>query len=206
MVTPGAEHVAVGALGGRTGAYLTLSDAASRVRVVLTTLPGLLYRISTPAGSGLAPRVSGRDGRVQAALLPTGGNGPDEVRIVLNRDVRWHIRLPAGAGEQQLDLRRGRVTGLGLGASGLIEMQLPRPAGTVPVVLESAAGSVVVTAPPAAPVRVQLTEGAGSATVPWQPPGPAPAGAVLQSPAFPAALDRYTIRAEQGVGALIVRR
>jgi hypothetical protein len=104
-----------------------------------------------------------------------------------------------------LDLRRGRVTGLGLGASGLIEMQLPRPAGTVPVVLESAAGSVVVTAPRAVPVRVHLHGGAGSATAPWLPPAALPPGAVLQPPAFPAALDRYTIRAEQGVGALTIR-
>ncbi len=54
-------------------------------------MPGLLYRISTPADSGLAPRVSGRSGRFQAALLHTGRDGPDEVSIVLNRDVRWDI-------------------------------------------------------------------------------------------------------------------
>ena len=44
---------------GRTTAHLRLGDAASRVEVRLARLPGLLYRISTPADSGLAPRVTG---------------------------------------------------------------------------------------------------------------------------------------------------
>ncbi|HEX9999356.1 MAG TPA: hypothetical protein VGB74_02785, partial [Actinoplanes sp.] len=80
----GAEHVTTGRLAGRTGAFLTLSDAASRVQVVVGKLPGLLYRISTPAGSGLAPRVRRDGGRVRASLRPASGDGPDEVRIVLN--------------------------------------------------------------------------------------------------------------------------
>jgi hypothetical protein len=200
-----AEHVAVGPLSGRTGAYLTLANAASRVQVALTTLPGLLYRISTPAGSGLAPRVSGRDGHLRAALLPTGDDGPDEVRIVLNRDVRWDLRLPGGAGEHQLDLRRGRVSRVDLGSSGLIEMRLPQPYGSVPVTLAGGVGSLLVTAAAGTPLRLQLDRGAGRTDAPWAPPGPAPAGAILQAPGWPAARDRYAIRARDGVGAVIVR-
>ncbi|MET0415316.1 MAG: hypothetical protein ABW022_04785, partial [Actinoplanes sp.] len=152
----GPEHVVAGELHGRTGAYLTLRDAASRVRIVVAGLPGLLFRISTPAGSGLAPRVTGRGGRILAALHPTGADGPDEVRIVLNREVRWDIRLPAGAGEQRLDLARGRVTRLDLGASGLIEMRLPPPSGTVPVTFLDDVGQVRVTVADATPMRFRL--------------------------------------------------
>lgn len=148
-------HVVAGPLAGRTGASLTVRDAASRVQVVLATLPGLLYRISTPPASGLEPRASVRDGRIQATLRPTGADGPDEVRVVLNRDVRWDIRLPAGAGEQQLDLRRGRVTRLELGASGLVELRLPTAVGTVPVILTDDVGTVVLTTPPGTPVSLQ---------------------------------------------------
>src|SRR4051812_9504701 len=61
--TPG--HELAGSLHGRTGAYLTVADAASRVDVRMAGLPGLLYRITTPSGSGLAPRVTGPDGRVR---------------------------------------------------------------------------------------------------------------------------------------------
>ena len=166
-------------------------------------LPGLLYRISTPAGSGLAPEVTAADGRVAAALLPTGSDGPDEVRVLLNRDVRWDIRLPAGGGEQQLDLRRGRVTRVELGASGLAELRLPVPAGTVPVTLAGSMGSVVLSA--AAPVRVELDEGAGVATAPWASISAAGPGAVLRQPGWDSAAGRYAVRARSAVGNLAVR-
>jgi hypothetical protein len=201
----GAEHVTTGPLAGRTGAFLTVSDAASRVQLAVGTLPGLLYRISTPAGSGLAPRVSRDHGRVRASLRPTGAEGPDEVRIVLNRDVRWDIRLPAGGGEQQLDLRGGRITRVELGASGLIEMRLPEPAGTLPVTFGGGAGTVSLTAPEAAPVRIRLDRGADSASTPWTSGGAVDDGAVLQSAKWPTARDRFLIRARSGVGMLTLR-
>jgi hypothetical protein len=189
---PPAEHVAVGVLDGRTGAYLNVRDAASRVRLVLAVLPGLLYRISTPAGSGLEPRVTARNGRVQATLLPTGDDGPDEVRIVLNRDVRWDLRLPAGAGEHELDLRRGRVSRVDVGSSGLVEMRLAAPSGTVPVTFAEV-GSAVLGAEPGTPLRVIPERSA------------VPAGATLTVSGWPGTVDRYAIRARGGIGALTVR-
>ena len=136
-----------GPLLGRTGASLTVSDAASRVRIVLANLPGQLYRITTPAGSGLTPVVTRRNGQVRAALRPNGGDGPDEVRIVLNRAVRWDIRLPAGASEQSLDLSRGRISRLLVGASGLIELRLAEPYGKVPLILTGGVGTLALTMP-----------------------------------------------------------
>jgi hypothetical protein len=198
---PAAEHVIAGALLGRTGGHLTVRDAASRVQVVLATLPGLLYRITTPAGSGLTPRVTGAGGRLVASLLPVAGDGPDEVRIVLNREVRWQISLPAGAGEQQLDLRRGRVSRVDLGASGLLEMRLPAPDASVPITLGGPVGSVLVIADADAPMRVQLDQGAGS----WQGGASAPPGTIWQARGRPAAPFRYGIRARSAVGAFMVR-
>jgi hypothetical protein len=185
--------VAVGPLLDRTGAYLTVADAASRVQVTMATLPGLLYRISTPGDSGLEPRVTSENGNVRARLAPTGGDGPDEVRIVLNRDVRWSIALPAGAGEQELDLRRGRLTGVALGASGLVELRLPPPSGTVPITLDGPVGSVVLSG---GPVRLELDRGVGQEIN---------SRAVVQTPGWNKTSDRYAIRAHAGVGALTVR-
>lgn len=196
-----ADHVAVGGLDGRTGAYLTVPDASSRVRLELAAMPGLLYRISTPAGSGIEPRVTARNGRVRAALEPTGDDGPDEVRIVLNQDVRWDLRLPAGAGEHQLDLRRGRVSRIEVGASGLIELRLAPPAGPVPVTFAEV-GTAVLETQPGTSLRVTLDRGAGSAGTPWTSPGAVPAGGVLTGGA---GANRYEIRARGGVGALTVR-
>ena len=197
------DHVAVGPLLDRTGAYLTVADAASRVQVSMATMPGLLYRISTPGDSGLEPRVTSENGAIRARLLPTGGDGPDEVRIVLNRDVRWSIALPAGAGEQELDLRRGRVTRLDLGASGLVELRLPAPAGTVPITLDGAVGSVVLGG---APMRLELDRGAGYADLPGTPSGDAiNPSAVVQTPGWNKTLHRYAVRARAGIGTLTVR-
>ena len=53
------RHVLAGALHGRKGAFLIVRDAASRVEVRLADLPGLLYRISTPADSAGLPLPSG---------------------------------------------------------------------------------------------------------------------------------------------------
>ena len=200
------DNVVAGPLLGRTGAFLTVGDAASRIQIVLAALPGLLYRISTPAGSGLAPIVvTGRGGRVRAALRPTGADGPHEVRIVLNRDVRWDIRLPAGAGEQRLDLARGRITRVDLGASGLIEMRLPHPVGTVPLTFAGGVGTLVLTAPATAPLRLRLDAGAGAARTPWTT-GEVPAHAVLGPPIWRTAVDRYALRARAGIGLLTLRR
>jgi hypothetical protein len=159
-------HVVAGALHGRTGAYLTVGDAASTVDVRLAELPGLLYRISTPPDAGLAARVTGPSGRVHLGLRANGDLGPHAVTIVLNRAVRWDIRLPAGAGEQHLDLRHGRVTRIDVGASGLVDLRLPRPRGTVPITLTDAVGNVRLSAPRGTPVRLDLRAGARSVVTP----------------------------------------
>ncbi len=197
------ERVLAGSLHGRTGAYLLVPDAASRVEIRLARMPGLLYRISTPADSGLAPRVTGGPGRVRLGLRPTGDDGPDTVRILLNRTVRWDIRLPAGAGEQRLDLAAGQVARVDLGASGLIDVRLPPPDGTVPVSLIGGIGTATVTAP--APMRLTLREGAGAVTTPWRTTNGSPAGAILTAPGWAATTDRYTLHVRAGIGTLTVR-
>jgi hypothetical protein len=185
-ITPAAESTAAettvaqgqtvdGPLHGRTTAYLIVGDAASTVRVRLADLPGLLYRIGTPAGAGLSARVTGPSGRVHVDLRANGDPGPDALTIVLNRAVRWDIRLPAGGGELRLDLHRGRVTRVDLGACGLADLALPRPRGVVPITLTDAVGTLRVAAPKGTPVtltgavrtgyRITARAGVGRVTV-----------------------------------------
>jgi hypothetical protein len=197
--------VIVAPLLGRSGAYLTVRDAASRVQVSLTTLPGLLYRITTPAGSGLSPIGTVHDGQAEIRFRPTGEDGPDDVRVVLNRDVRWDLRLPAGAGEGNLDLAAGRITGLEVGGTGLIEAALPDPAGTVPVTFAGGVGSAIVTAP-AAPLRFGLVQGAGAVVTPWTVRAGVPTGTLLTEPGWTTATRRYAISFRGGLGNLTVRR
>jgi hypothetical protein len=202
-VGPPTGRVLAGSLHGRTGAYLVVRDAASRVEIRLARMPGLLYRISTPADSGLAPRVTGGEGRVRVGLRPTGDDGPDTVTILLNRAVRWDIRLPAGAGEQRLDLAGGEVARVDLGASGLIDVRLPPPDGTVPVSLTGGVGTATVTGD--GPTRLTLHEGAGAVVTPWASTNGSPRGAVLTAPGWPTTTDRYTLDARAGIGTLTLR-
>jgi hypothetical protein len=200
------EHVVVAPLLGRSGAYLTLRDAASRVEVSAATLPGLLYRITTPAGSGLAPVAAVRDGRAEVRFRATGGDGPDDVRIVLNRDVRWSLAFPAGAGETDLDLAAGRLSRLSTGGSGLIEASLPAPVGTLPVSFGEGVGSAIVSVPPRVPARLDLAGGAGAVITPWALRTALPAGSVLAEAGWAGATSRYAIRFGGGLGQLTVRR
>jgi hypothetical protein len=196
-------HRLAGALNGRTGAHLTLGSPAASVQVRLTDLPGLLYRISTPGDSGLAPRVTGPAGVVGLRLAPTGEDGEDRVEILLNRNVRWHIRMTVGAGEQRLDLGRGRISGVVVGAgTGLVRMRLPRPRGTVPIRLTGAVGTAEIVAP--VPVRVRFGGDAPDVRLPWVAPVSVRAGTTLTQPGWPIAPDRYLLDARAGVGSLTV--
>jgi hypothetical protein len=204
-VPPATERVLVGALGERSGAALLVGDAASLVEVRLAELPGLLYRVTTPGDSGLAPAVTARRDAYHLTLRPTAGTGADTVRIVLNRRVRWDVRLPAGAGEQRLDLSAGRVTRVELGASGLVELSLPRPWGTVPVLLRSGAGTVEMSTPQATKVRITLPDGAGAVTTPWLTSNATPTATTLTAPGWGRTTNRYAIRLSSGVGSITVR-
>ncbi|MEV4638902.1 hypothetical protein AB0J80_16265 [Actinoplanes sp. NPDC049548] len=198
-------HVQAGALHGRTGAFLILRDAASRVEVRLADLPGLLYRVSTPADSGLSPQVTGAPGRVRVGLVPTGGDGPDTVEILLNRQVRWDIRLPAGAGEQHLDLADGRLRRLELGSgAGLVSMRLPAPSGSVPVALSGSVGELAVAVPPETAVKLRLRGGAGLVAVPWAGRAGAAPGAVVAPDQWGTAADRYLLDVAAEVGTVTV--
>lgn len=208
-VTPAPEQpdaatgrVVAGSLHGRSGAYLIVRGAASRIEVRLADLPGLLYRVSTPANSGLSPRVTGGEGMVRVGLRPTGDSGPDTVLILLNHRVRWDIGLPSGGGEQHLDLAAGKVARVALGSSGLVEVTLPRPAGTVPVLLSGAVGDATFGG--FGPVRFNLRHGAGSVRTPWTATDGSPAGTVLVQPGWAGATDRYTVFARARVGRLAV--
>ncbi|MET0492572.1 MAG: hypothetical protein ABW000_05520 [Actinoplanes sp.] len=200
------QHVLAGALHERTAASLVVRDAASRVEVRLSELPGLLYRITTPAESGLAPVVTGTPGRVRLGLRPTGADGPDTVMITLNSGVRWDLRLPAGAGEQHLDLAAGRVRRLEIGSgTGLVNLWLPPPQGVVPIILAGGMGEIAVTVPARTSLRFRLRGGAGLVTVPWADRGRARPGTMVTPVGWRQATDRYAVDVATEIGTVTLR-
>jgi hypothetical protein len=198
-----AGQVLEAALHGRTGAYLTVRDAASRVLIRAADLPGLLYRIVTPPEAGLAAQVTGPAGHPSVRLHPTGGDGPDDLTILVNRDVRWDIRVPAGGGEQRLDLRGSHPVRLQLGASGLVDLRLSEPFGTVPVTLSGPVGSVTLSAPRATPLRLRLRAGVAWATLPGKSRHPLLPGSFSVPRRI--SRDRYEFDAHAPIATLDVR-
>ena len=197
------QHELAGALHERTAASLIVRDAASRVEVRLSALPGLLYRITTPADSGLAPVVTGTPGRVRLGLRPTGADGPDTVMITLNSSVRWDLRLPAGAGEQHLDLAAGRLRRLEVGSgTGLVSLRLPPPRGTVPIMLAGGMGRVAIITPALTPLRFRLRGGAGSIAVPWAVRVEARPGTMIIPAGWRRAIDRYAVDVAAEIGTV----
>jgi hypothetical protein len=149
--------------------------------------------------------VTGAPGQVRVALLPTGDDGPDDVTIVLNQAVRWDIRLPAGAGEQHLDLAHGRITRLDLGGAGLVTASLPHPQGTVPVTFTDGTGAVRIVTPRHVPVRVRFRRSAGQISVPWTSASGPPADGILAPLGWSSTANRYTIDARADIGTLTLR-
>jgi hypothetical protein len=193
-------------LHGLSTAWLTLGDPAARVNLRVTDLPGLLYRVSTPAGSGLAPSVTGGDGTVRLWLRVTGDDGPDRVDVLLNRGVRWRIRLVAGAGEQHLDLRAARLDALDIGAGvGLVRVRLPAPRGTVAIRVIGTVGRLDLLLSRVVPLRVHAGGGAAAVSLPGTDRVDVPPDWRWAAIGWTNAVDRYRVDARAPLGALRVR-
>jgi hypothetical protein len=151
---------------GRREARLDLVGGMGVLTVRSTDLGGDLYRISTPDGSGQAPRVVEQGDSELVSLRAVSGGGPGTLDILLSSAVTWQLRLGGGADEARFDLRNGPVSlvDIASGASS-VDLWLPRPSDTVTVRETGGASSFVVHLPPGVPVRARLAGGVGSAVI-----------------------------------------
>jgi hypothetical protein len=156
-----------GPVGGVSAATFDLVDGAGSVTMRAAPLGADLYRVATPAGSDVAPRIE-RAGSSLKLFLPHGSKGaPDEVDILLNADIRWTLRLDGGAVHKTVDLTRATVDAIDLsGGARTIELALPAPQGLMPVRMAGGVDQFRVSLPGATPVRVRVQSGAGAVTLP----------------------------------------
>jgi hypothetical protein len=200
----GANHIVSAPRDGRHSAVLELVSGAGDVTVRTTDLGDRLYRISTPDGTGLVPRVDERDDVATVRLDHVAGDGQASVEILLSSAVTWTVHLDAGATALRMDLRAGPVAGVEVNRGvSTAELWLSRPNGTVPVRETGGAGTFTVHLPSGVPVRARLAGGAASATVDGATRSGLPGGAQLGS-ADPS--GGYDIDAVGGVSALRVDR
>jgi hypothetical protein len=199
------DHFAQLAATGQHDATLAVVAAAGNLTVTTATMPGSLMQVSTPGNSGVRPRLVASAGRVQLSLLATGQLGPSAVSIELSSAVSWQLQFSGGTSQTILNLSNGQVAGIDFTAgSSLIQMTLPRPAGTATITLAGGASQVNLTTPPGVAARLRLNAGASSATLAGQTYNGIARGTVLSSPGWAQAASRYDIDAPAGINDISV--
>jgi hypothetical protein len=201
-----APHTVSVPLGGQQRAELAVLSGATSITVGTAVMPGQLVRVSTPDAAGSVPVLAVSGGTVQLTLRGTAaGGGPAAVRVTLNPGVAWRLTLSGGASQTSVFLGAGRLRGADLTAgSSQVTMRLPRPRGTVRIVLAGGASQVRLSAPAGIPARLALDGGASTATLAGQTTTGIAGGTVLTAPGWAGAADRYDIEAPAGVSDISV--
>ena len=189
---------------GRHSATLKIVSGAATVVVGTANVGDNLIRVSPPVNSGVRPILAGR-GPVLLYLDATGQSGPAAVHILLNPHVIWRLTFAGGTSLTTVNLGQGRVRSVDFAAgSSVIQMTLPRPAGTASVVLAGGASQAMLSLPAGVPARLRLDGGAASATLAGQTYTGVAGGTVLAAAGWARAASRYDIEAPAGVSAISV--
>jgi hypothetical protein len=198
-------HVAKVAATGQHAATLAVVTSAATLTVTGAALPGSLMRVTTPGSSGVRPELLASAGRVRLSLLATGLPGPSAVSIELSTAVSWQLQFIGGTNQTSVNLSNAQVAGIDFtGGSSVIQMTLPRPAGTAVITLAGGASQVNLTTPPGVPARLRLYAGASAATLAGQSYNGVARGTVLSSPGWAQAASRYDIDAPAGINDITV--
>ena len=186
-------------------ATVDLVSGATTVTVRAADLGGAdRLRALTPDGAGVAPVLETDGDTVSVHLVRTGQPGPAEVTVLLDRRVRWQVRMSGGATSQLLDLRSSRLSGVDLAAGAArIELVLPVPDRAVPIRMAGGATDFTLHVPRGVATAVRVGGGAASADVDGVHRIGLPAGTVLSTATDP---DRYDVDATAGVSTLTLER
>jgi hypothetical protein len=212
---PPSPHVAAMPAGGLTRAELKVTSGTAILDVSTGKLGGTLLRVSTPDGAPVRPVLSD-SGRAAPGLIvlslagaAPGGQGPAgyAVKVVLNSAVTWSLDLAGGTQLTTVDLRGGKVAGIAVMAgSDTLDMKLPRPAGTLPLLLAGGVSQFLLSLPAGVPAQVTVGGGASFVSLDGQHLTGIAGGTVVTSPGWATATSRYDIDATSGFSRLAVSR
>ncbi|MGW3607615.1 hypothetical protein [Micromonospora sp. NPDC005161] len=192
-------------LAGRQRATFVLADGLSSFELRVVDLGDDLYRISSPAGSGVTARPAVLGETVRLGVVTSGASGARAVRVLLNERVSWRLQLVGGVSSQVLDLTRARLLGLELaGGSARTELLLPAVSGTMTVRLTGGASQLDVRVPGEPPVRVRAGAGAASVVLRDQRWAGVAAGALVGTPGWDRSADRLHLDLVAGVSSVTV--
>lgn len=216
---PSSPHVAAMPAGGLTRAELKVTSGTAILDVSVGKLGGTLLRVSTPDGAPVRPVLSD-PGLIVLSLAGAGPGGPGAagpgarrqdsgyaVKVVLNAAVTWSLDLAGGTQLTTVDMRGGKVAGIAVMAgSDTLDMKLPRPAGTLPLLLAGGVSQFLLSLPAGVPAQVTVGGGASFVSLDGQHLTGIAGGTVVTSPGWAAATSRYDIDATSGFSRLAVSR
>lgn len=198
-------HTVSGSRSGSARATLDVVSGASSVTVSSARLGGDLYRVSTPARSGVRPLVRMAHGQLRVSL--TGSGGPASLKISLSSAVVWGLRFGGGANDLEVDFRSGKLDALELSAGDShASLTLPRPSGTVRVAEQGGLSELTVRLAGATPARLTVNGGAAHVTLDGATHTGVAGGTVFTQPGWSGAHDRYDLLARGGVSSVSIGR
>ena len=190
-------------LGGATAGRLEITASVVRMRIGSDAGIPDLYRASFD-GSG-TPRIRVLGGTVSLTFPGLWRAGAGRGRIVLNGSIPWALEIRGGAAEMNLDLAGVRLSEMNMtGGASRVDFRLSSPVGTVPLRIRGGASRISIHRPPDVPVRVRVVGGLSRLTLDFHRLGSAGSGAVVASPGYEFAVDRYELVVEGGASRINV--
>jgi hypothetical protein len=211
LTTSASSHVVSMSTSGRTSAALKITTGTPVLHVSVGNLGGTLLRVSTPDDAPVRPVLSGSELIVLSLTGAAHGSGSQgsgyAVQVVLNSAVTWSLDLAGGTQRTDADLRGGKVGGIAVTAGAdILDVSLPRPAGTLPFLLAGGASQFLLSLPGGVPAQVTVGGGASFVSVDGQSLTGVAGGTVLTPPGWAAAASRFDIDATSGFSRLTVSR
>lgn len=205
-------------LAGRQKGTFVLADGLSSFELGVADLGDDLYRISSPAGSGVLGRPTVVGETVRLEVVKSGASATRSLRVALNERVAWRLQLVGGVSSQVLDLTRARLLGVELaGGSSRTEILLPPITATstgnasdpdstsiMTVRLIGGTSQLDIRAAGETPVRVRVGAGAGSVVVRDNRWDGVAAGAVLSTPGWDRSAARLFLDLVAGANTVTV--
>jgi hypothetical protein len=210
LTTSAPSHAVSMSRGGLTRAALKVTAGTPFLDVSMGRLGGTLLRVSTPDDAPVRPVLSGSElivlSLAGASAEHVQGSGY-AVKVVLNSAVTWSLDLAGGTERTQADLRGGKVAGVAVTAgSAVLDVSLPRPSGTLPLLLAGGVSQFRLSLPGGVPVQVTVGGGASFVSVDDQNLTGVAGGTVLTPPGWATATSRFDIDATSGFSQLTVSR
>jgi len=198
---------------GVRSANLIINVGVGRVELRAATDVGYVVETTVTHGTG-APEVS-LDGEVDGGVanvvirskgpgvwIPLGRDAPERCSIGVNPTIPVSLRVNAGVGQADLDLRGLRIAELVVdGGVGEYRVILAE-SGQYEARIEGGVGAITVILPEEMEARVRVNKGLGSVEVSDRF---VPDGRLYVSPGYEEAVHRVDIDIDGGIGTVTVR-